>query len=134
MQNYSNESSQSETGSQMRVALGLVLIIAGLALCFQVVSKVFRMTGGGENIKIVRKLMGGGEEMRTMKTPNGDAILPESIFIVMDYFVYLSCLWLVGGIAKILLSCGASLMQPDYKKVLQKFIAAKNPPDNRPQI
>ena len=119
-ENWSNSGEPDKPSNNTRT-IGMVLLALGVVLAGWVVTIIYRLITGDGSSEIISHLIPMESIEITIKTSSEAMVVPETLFYMVGLFFCVLLLAICGGIAKVLITNGVKLIQPDVQGTLEKF-------------
>jgi hypothetical protein len=104
------------------MALGVVLLALGIAAVVWIAGVLFSLAGGPRNMPFVAAFLSFDRAGRSLVTPGGPIELPEGAFFAVGIILQVAVIWVVGGLARVLISSGAHLIEPEGGSVARRLV------------
>ena len=109
-----------ENTYRLRVSLGILTIILGIALGLGVAYHAYTLIHGVETIPVIAQMIPPPGE-RVISTPKGIIEVPERFFKAIGYFIVIFLLSLILKVAVVFLRFGVRMLNSDLKQLVQEL-------------
>jgi len=117
-ENWSNSGEPDKPSNNTRT-IGMVILGLGVVLAGWVVTIIYRLITGDGTQEIIFNLIPMEFLTITITTSSEGMVVPESFFYVVGLFLCVLLLAICGGIAKVLITNGVKMLQPDVHGSLE---------------
>jgi hypothetical protein len=109
----------------LQVAFGVLLLTMGIASVMWILYSLTNLTTSPHNVPVIAEFT-SLDKHASIKLLSDTAIqLPDGIFYTAGFLLYLLALGIVGSLAKVLLSTGTRLLEPDIRPLLARLREVK---------
>jgi hypothetical protein len=108
---------------KLKSGVGLALIALGVIAIIFLAERIFTLANGPRDIPLIAQFVSFDAAARTITTPEGKYEMAVGVYFAAGLFLYIVALSLVAGLAKVLVSSGASLLS-EYSATLVERIRA----------
>ena len=107
----------SDTIQNIKIIIGIILVIIGVAICIWVFIGVYRIMTNPQEMEAFRKIIPDNQKFRELDMGEEKVVLPEGLYNFLSYIAVIFMLFIAAIVGTALLGSGVSLLQPNWTRL-----------------
>jgi len=107
----------SDTIQNIKIIIGIILVIIGVAICIWVFVGVYRIFTNPEEIKTFGQIISNNIKTEELNAGDKKVVLPEGLYKILSYIIVVFGLFTAAIIGTAMLGSGVNLLQPNWTRL-----------------